>query len=57
LTNPVRADQNPVAGADDAVGSIMYFDIAYADCLVIQGVLLWVFTVEAFLKNVANTPK
>jgi voltage-dependent calcium channel L type alpha-1D len=51
------AIEDPVkSGHDDEHGRIMYFDFSYEYARVIGRLLLWVFTVESLLKNVAYTP-
>mmetsp|Transcript_2583 Transcript_2583/g.3505 ORF Transcript_2583/g.3505 Transcript_2583/m.3505 type:complete len:1818 (-) Transcript_2583:287-5740(-) len=51
------AIEDPVkSGHDDEHGRIMYFDFSYEYATVIGRLLLWVFTVESLLKNVAYTP-
>ena len=37
-------------------GNLLYFDIAYDTSLLISRILLWVFTIEALMKNLAFTP-
>jgi hypothetical protein len=51
------AIEDPALGDDDSVkGNIMYMDIKFETAAMIGRVLLWVFTVESLLKNLAFTP-
>ena len=43
-------------GDDENGGNILYFDISYDTNLLVGRILLYIFTVEAMLKNLAFTP-